>query len=179
MLTIEQTVLTIVDVQGKLAELVYDRALLHANLAKAIRGAKVLGLPILWLEQNPARMGRTIPSLRALLEPAEPIAKTAFSCWGEKKFVDALRAAGHRQVVLAGIEAHVCVYQTAMDLVAAGYEVRVLADAVSSRSPASRQTGLESIAACGARVNTVEQFLFELMRTAEHPAFKEILKIVK
>lgn len=180
MLDINKAVLVVVDVQGKLAELMYDRALLFVNLEKTVRGAKALGLPILWMEQNPARMGRTIARLCALLEPAlKPIPKMSFSCCGEPKFVEALKASGRKQVLLCGIESHVCLQQTAADLVAGGYETYVIEDAVSSRTPANRQAGLALAAARGALLTTVEAFLFELMRTAEHPAFKEVRQLVK
>ena len=103
----------------------------------------------------------------------------AFSAWGEKNFVEALAASGRKQVLLTGIETHVCVYQTAVDLLRNGYEAHVVADAVSSRSRANREAGLRSAAAAGAGITTLEMFLFELMRTAEHPAFREVQKIVR
>ena len=179
MLEVDKAVLVVVDVQGRLAEVMFERALVFANMARAIRGCKALHMPVLWLEQNPSRLGRTIAPLRHLLEPAEPIAKMAFSAWGEKRFVDSLVASGRRQALLIGIETHVCVYQTAADLLQNGYEAHIVADAVSSRSRANREAGLRSTAAAGAGITTVEMFLFELMRTAEHAAFREVQKLVR
>lgn len=179
MLKLDGAVLVVVDVQGRLAELMFERAHVFTTIANAIRGCKALQVPILWLEQNPARLGRTIAPLRHLLEPAEPISKMSFSAWGEKAFAEALTASGRRQVILTGIEAHVCVYQTAVDLLRNGCEAHIVADAVSSRSRANREAGLRSAAAAGASLTTLEMFLFELMRTADHPAFRDVQKIVR
>jgi nicotinamidase-related amidase len=103
----------------------------------------------------------------------------SFSCCGEPAFLARLEALGRGQALLAGIETHVCVYQTAADLVARGCAVEVVADGVSSRTLDNKLIGLERIRGCGARLTSVETCLFELLRTAEHAAFREILKIVK
>jgi nicotinamidase-related amidase len=179
MLQTGSSVFVLVDVQGRLAEAMHGKEALFENLRRAVAGARALGVPILWTEQSPEKIGPTIPQLAELLAGEKPIPKTSFSCCGEKAFMDRLLSSGRRQVILAGIEAHVCVYQTAADLTEAGYEVEVVSDAVSSRTEANRLLGLERIRACGARVTGVEMFLFELMRTAAHPAFREILKIVR
>jgi nicotinamidase-related amidase len=179
MLSETNTVLVLIDVQGKLAQVMHDQETLFANLQKLVRGAAVLRLPVLWLEQNPGRMGGTIPELRELLAAQAPIAKMSFSGGGEPRFMQALEALGRRQILLAGIETHVCVYQTAVDLLAQGFEVQVAADAVSSRRPTDRDIGLARTQAEGAAITCVEMALFELMRTADHPAFREILKIVR
>ncbi|MCY2929644.1 MAG: isochorismatase family protein [Planctomycetota bacterium] len=178
MLTTDKTLLVIVDIQDKLARVMPERDALAQSASRLIRGANALGVPILFTEQNPAGLGPTVAELRPLL-PGEPIVKRAFSCCGERAFVQALRAAGRRQILLAGIETHVCVYQTARDLRADGYDVEVVVDAVASRTPANRALGLEKIRAAGAAVTSVEAALFELLAVAEGPAFKEILKIVK
>jgi len=173
MLKIENSVLVLVDVQGRLAQLMYDRAFLLASLARLLRGMQRLAVPVIWTEQNPARMGGTVPELRDLMQGATPVSKMSFSCVGEPAFVTRLEQFQRRQVLLAGIETHVCVHQTAADLKGLGYEPHVVADAVSSR------TALNRIARGGAVLTTVEMALFEMMRTAEHPAFKDVLRIVK
>ena len=178
MLTIEKTLLVIVDIQDKLARVMPERDALVESASRLIRGATVLGVPVLFTEQNPAGLGQTVPELRPLLG-GEPIVKRAFSCCGEPAFVNAVRASGRRQVLLAGIETHVCVYQTARDLLADGYEVEIVADAVASRAAANRAIGLEKARAAGAGVTSVETALFELLGVAEGPRFKEILQIVK
>ena len=180
MLSDKNTVLVVIDVQGKLAQVMHEKETLYVNLGKMIQGALSLGIPILWLEQNPARMGETIPEVKTLLAAHQPsIAKMSFSAYGEPVFIENLESISRRQVLLAGIETHVCVYQTAADLLKRGYEVNVVADAVSSRKPADREVGLARMQAEGVRLTCVEMALFEVMRTALHPAFKDILKIVR
>lgn len=179
MLSDKNTVLVVIDVQEKLARVMHDRETLVVNLQKLILGFQALNLPILWLEQNPTRMGATVPGIQELLKDQPAIAKMSFGAYGEPLFIENLEAIGRRQVLLAGIETHVCVYQTAAECLHRGYEVSVVADAVSSRKPADREVGLARIQADGGKVTCVEMALFELMRTAEHPAFKEILKIVR
>ena len=178
MLHVDDAVLVVVDVQGKLARLMYEAEALFADLAKLIRGAHALGLPIIVTEQNPAGLGPTIPELSDLL-PAQRIAKTAFSCCGEGAFVRALEATGRRQVLLCGIETHICVYQTALDLLGRAYEVHVVADGVSSRTARNRDVGLAKIEQAGGHRTSVETALFELLKVAEGDTFKAILKIVK
>jgi len=124
-------------------------------------------------------MGPTIDLLRDELADLEPLNKMSFSCWGDPSIRARLESLNRDQVILAGIETHVCVFQTTADLVETGYEVHVVTDAVSSRTAANREVGLERIRTCGARLTSVESVLFELMRTSEHPAFRDVLKIVK
>jgi len=175
----EDTVLVLIDVQGKLAEVMHAREKLYDNLCRLIRGCRALNIPIIWMEQIPEKMGATIEPIRELLPDLTPIAKTSFSCCGEPAFTAELDSLGRKSVLLAGIETHVCVYQTAADLTANGYSVEVVSDATSSRTPENRSTGLERIRLCGAAATSVEMVLFELMNSAEHPAFREILRIVK
>ena len=178
MLEIDNTVLVLVDFQGKLARIVQDSEQVIASACKLARAAAVLELPIIWTEQNPAGLGSTVEELAGLL-PGEPIAKQAFSCWREPAFAKALTGMARRSVLLAGIETHICVFQTAADLCNAGYNVHVVAEAVSSRTAANRQIGLARIGAAGATVTSVEMAVFELLGAAGGEKFKEILKIIK
>jgi nicotinamidase-related amidase len=157
----------------------HEKDILFDNLRRLIAGTRALGIPILWMEQIPEKLGSTSAEFRELLAPEQPIRKSSFSCCGEPAFTERLEALGRRQVLLAGIETHVCVYQTAADLGNRGYEVEVVSDAVSSRTPANKLVGLERIRAAGARITSVEMALFELMRTADHAAFRDILRIVR
>lgn len=179
MLTTDNTLLVLVDVQGKLAQLMDGREALFENLQKLVQGVQVLGLPFIWLEQNPAGLGPTIPELAGLLQGQKPIAKFSFSCCGNEAFVAALQATERKQVLLAGIETHVCIYQTAADLLNSGYEVEVVADGVSSRTAQNRQLALQKMQQLGARLTSTEMALFELLGRAEGPVFKAMLKIVK
>jgi isochorismate hydrolase len=179
MLSTERAVLVIVDVQGKLAQLMHQREALFRNLQILIRGAQILEIPILWLEQNPAGLGPTVPEVASLLQGQRPFPKMSFSGWGAPGFVEALDASGRKQVLLAGIEAHVCIYLTAADLLAQGFHVEVIADAVASRSADNKQCGLSKMAALQAAVSCTETVLFELLGRAEGQKFKDILKLLR
>jgi len=179
MLTLENTVLTVIDVQGKLAQIMYDKNSLFTNLQRIIRGAQALNIPILWAEQIPEKLGPTVPEISNLLADQQPIAKSSFSCCGEERFMKNLKTLNRKQILITGIEAHVCVYQTVMDLLASGYEIHVLSDAVSSRTVANKEVGLNIMQKSGAKIQSVELVLFELLKIAEGEQFREIIKIVK
>ena len=179
MLEASDTALALIDVQGKLAALMHEKEKLYRNLRILVQGAAALKLPILWLEQYPEGLGPTIPEVAGLLEGRKPLAKTCFSACGQPEFVRRLEESGRKQVLLAGIETHICVYQTARDLRGRGYEVEVVEDAVSSRTPANKRVGLEKMRAAGAGITSVETALFELLREAGTPGFREIARLVK
>lgn len=179
MLKTENTVLVIVDVQGKLANLMHGKQALFENFQKVIKGMQVLGIPILWVEQNPEGLGPTIPEITDLLVDIKPISKLCFSSYRNEHFVQALKASDRNQVLIAGIEAHVCVYQTAVDLVGSGYEVHIVTDAVSSRTQGNKQLALQKMKNSGVNLTSTEMALFELLGVAEGEQFKQILKIVK
>ena len=179
MLEIPQASLVVVDVQGKLAQLMLDKETLFKNIRILIQAAKILEIPILWCQQVPAALGPTVPEIAELLAGTEPIDKASFSCAGHAPFNAKLEALGRKQVLLCGIETHVCVYQTAMDLLVRGFEVTVVADAVSSRTADNKQIALTRLAAEGAAIASTEMALFELLGTAKHPQFKPIAKLVK
>lgn len=179
MLSQNNTALVIVDVQGKLATLMYKQEKMHDALVKMIKGAQMLELPVFWLEQLPEKLGRTTPEVADELEGVSPIAKASFSACGQQTFMGSLKASGKTQILLAGIEAHICVYQTALDLMASGYEVEVVVDATSSRSEHSKRLALDKLARMGAEMTNVEMSLFELMRTAKCDVFRDVAKLVK
>ena len=179
MLTPERCVLIVVDVQGRLAQVMCDREALFENLQKLILGAQALEIPVLRAEQNPRGLGPTVAEIDRLLPDSPPISKMSFSCCGEDRFAQALEALGRKQALIAGIETHVCVYQTAADLLDSGYEVHVVADAVSSRTAQNRQIALEALRGLGARLTSVEMALFEMLRVAEGERFKAVLGVVK
>jgi len=179
MLKMENVALLIVDIQGSLAHSMHGKELLFKNVQKLIKGTQVLGIPILWTEQNPQGLGPTIPEIADILSNIKPISKMSFSCCQNNRFIQALKALNRKQVLIAGIEAHVCVYQTAVDLVDLGYEVQVVTDAVSSRIMENKEIGLQKMRDSGVSLTSVETALFELLRVAEGEQFREILKIVK
>ncbi len=171
--------LVIVDVQGKLARLMYEKERLFKNIQILIKAAKILDIPILWAQQVPEALGQTVAEVAELLGDIEPINKSSFSCCGEPDFDNKLAVLGRKQVILCGIETHVCIYQTAAGLLGRGCEVDVIGDAVSSRTLENKNVGLERIAAGGGNISSTEMVLFELLRTAEHPKFREIARLVK
>jgi len=179
MLSLDNTVLIIVDVQGKLAQLMHKKEVLFDNLQKIIKGARVLEIPIIHVEQYPEGLGPTIPEVAGLLTDVDTISKLSFSCWGNEQFRARLAGTGRKQVLIAGIETHICVYQTSMSLLSEGYEVHVIADAVSSRTLENKKTALDKIRAAGASLTTTEMAIFELLKVAGGPKFKELVNIVK
>ncbi len=179
MLDIRNCCLAVVDVQGKLAQLMHGKEALFKNVQVLVQAAKILGIPILWCQQVPDALGPTIPEVARLLTDIEPINKSVFSCCGADQFIGKLNESSRSQVLLCGIEAHICVYQTAADLLNKGFDVSVVADAVSSRTVDNKQIALNRLAAEGASITSVEMALFELLRTAEHPKFRQIAKLIK
>lgn len=182
MLEIDTTVLVIVDVQGKLARLMFDREKLFANCVVLTKTAKILDIPIIWCQQNPKALGPTIPELTELLSDDTPIDKMCFSCAAHPDFLDRLNrpnSSNRRQVVICGIETHICVRQTALDLLDRDFDVHVIADAVSSRTESNKNIALSKMRDDGVSISSTEAVLFELLKTAEHPNFKEIAKLIK
>jgi len=170
----------LVDVQDRLTPAMPPEALARVlKYAKAaIVAGKELGMPVLATEQYPKGLGRTLPELRELLtEP--PLEKTHFSCGADPAFPGKLAATGRKQVIIVGIEAHVCVFQTTRDLVAMGYQVYVCADAVASRTEEHRRVGLELCREAGGTITTAETCIFDLLHQAATPEFKKVAPLVK
>lgn len=179
MIALNDTQLVIIDIQGKLSQIVHESERVLYNSRIMIEGCRLLGIPIVWLEQLPEKLGATHPSIADVLTGLSPIAKSCFSAYANASFVEQLESNNRKQVVLIGIETHICVYQTAVDLLRNGYEVFVIADAVSSRTVDNKAIGIEMIRHEGAKILSTEAVLFALMRTAEHPKFRDIAKLVK
>ena len=179
MLKAEDATLVIIDVQGKLAELMYEKNKFFENMVKIVKCADVLDVPILWNEQLPDKLGSTIPQLQDILGGLKPLAKDTFSCCGNHNFTQKLISLNHNQVLLCGMETHVCVYQTAVDLLQSGYEIYLLADAVSSRTYENKHIGIEAIKDAGAKITCTEMAVFEMLQIAKGDKFKQVIKIVK
>ncbi len=179
MLSRSAAVLVLIDFQGNLAQSMCRKEDLFAGAVKLIRGFQVMSLPVLITEQTPGKLGETIPLLARELGNLRPIAKETFSCWADPLFREELESLTRRQVVLAGIESHVCVYQTALDLLQNGYTVHLATDAVSSRTPENRRVGIDAIKSAGAHLTSSEMVLFELLGSAADPKARDIFKIVK
>jgi nicotinamidase-related amidase len=179
MLELENSLFILIDIQAKLWPAMAEKEALAENCQKFLKGLKVLGVPVILTEQNPRGLGPTLPELTSLLPDVRPLAKFCFNCREDAGFKRALEQAGRRQVLVGGIETHICVYQTALDLLGAGYETQIVADCVSSRVNRNRDIALSRMQAEGAKLTTAEMVLYELMKTAESPKFKEMLPIIK
>lgn len=167
MLKPEDCVLVVVDVQGQLARVMHQSEALHQKLTILIKGVQLFDIPILWLEQLPDKLGATTDVLATeLIRTTEPIAKQHFSGWQCPKFRAKLSAMGQKHILVAGIETHVCVYQTCMDLLDNAYPTHLIVDAMSSRTPENKQLGIEMMQEHGALKTNVESLLFELQHEA-------------
>ncbi len=172
-------VMLLVDVQGQLAQLMHQKDALFNNLEALIKGMKVMDIPIIWMEQIPSKLGPTTERIAALMEGQSPIEKFSFSCCGEPEFMKAFDALGRKEVLITGIETHICVFQTGVELMDKGCKVQVVSDCVSSRTPENKQVGLDRLARAGAEITSVEMAFFELMKAAEGDAFKQVVKLIK
>ncbi len=180
MFNCEDCVLMVIDVQGKLAQVVHEDQALIRSLEIIIQGMQTLEIPILWLEQIPSKLGRTKDSLAELLSRStSPIEKKYFSVCRELDAFASFEALNRKQVVLTGIETHVCVYQTACDLIDKGYAVQLVADCTSSRTRENYEIGLQRIVQAGAQITSVEMVLFELLKKAEGDVFRSLVRLVK
>ncbi len=171
--------LLVVDIQTKINAVMFQGASVVEGAVKLIRGADILGVPVLFTEQYPEGLGPTEPRIVEALGDRKPIAKMSFSCCGAEPVLAALRENGAHQVVLCGIETHVCVLQTALDLAAADYQVHVPRDAVSSRKTLDHETALTRLGRAGVVVSTVESVLFEWLQRAGTPEFKQVAGLIK
>jgi nicotinamidase-related amidase len=171
------TALVVIDVQQKLVPLIpgFDR--LVWNIGRLIDGAKILGVPVLGTEQYPKGLGGTVAELSARTGPL--LDKLTFSCCGCEEFWTQLNSLAVHQVLLCGIESHVCVQQTALDLLAAGYRVYLAADAIGARFEIDHRIALERMNASGATLTTVESSLFELCQVAGTLEFKQLSQLIR
>lgn len=173
----DQVVLVVVDVQEKINRVMADQS--HVPRVRTlIEAFGLLGLPVLATEQYPEGLGVTLADLGEAL-PSPPLVKSSFSCGGDEAFAAEFESLEREQVLLCGVEAHVCVLQTALDLEAAGYQVQVPHDAINSRRPADRDWALRRMARADVVITSTESALFELLDRCDGPEFKPVSKLVK
>jgi nicotinamidase-related amidase len=177
LMTPQDTALVVVDVQEKLMPLVAGAARIVWNLRRLLDGAEAVGLKTLATEQYPQGLGPTVPELAGRLGTIP--SKATFSCGGCEPFARDLEALGVNKVLVSGIEAHVCVQQTVLDLLAGGYRVYVAVDAVGSRYAIDYETALKRMDSAGATLTTTESALFEWCQVSGTPAFKKISALVR
>lgn len=175
-----QTALVVVDLQEAFRSPLPDFAEITVLTSIAVRGFSLLEIPVIVTEQYPKGLGRTAEEiLLSLPETAAIIEKTSFSSCGADPFREKLQELNAKQILLCGIEAHICVNQTAHDLLSEGYQVHLLQDCISSRTTHDKHTGIEKMRLSGVIPSNVEMALFELMRDSRHEKFKEIQQLIK
>jgi len=179
MFTPENSVLLVIDVQGKLAQLVHEKEKLFDNINRLIHAARLLDIPILWTEQTPEKIGATIPGIANQLTDQSPIVKWSFSCCGEERFLQMLKELNRKDIIVTGIETHVCVFQTIFDLLKKSYRVQIVGDAVSSRTLENKIRAIDRVKHLGAIETSSEMIICELLKSAKHHKFKEIMSLVK
>lgn len=179
-LNIEDSIVMIIDVQEKLLNAVFNKTSLEKKAVTIANTAKILGIPVIVTEQYPKGLGATVETLKEVLpENAQYFEKTAFSALENNDVLEALKNSGKKQVVIFGIETHICVSQTTNALIEEGFEVSVIRDACGSRSELEYLAGLERMKDNGAHVLTTEIALFEWLKGAKHPKFKEVQMLIK
>ena len=172
----EDAALVIIDMQEKLFPAMAQKEDLANQVMKLVRFSKIVGLPAIMTEQE--KLGPTLPEIKGELASVSPVPKVDFNCFGCEAFVKRILDLNRRTLILCGIEAHICVAQTAL-YAASGYEVHVVADAVASRVPENRRIALERMSRRGITITSTEMVIYELLKRAGTDTFKEVLKLVK
>jgi len=172
-------VLVVIDFQDSLMKRIPVAEKIVREAVRLIRFANLLELPVLWTEQYPKGLGPTIPELAGEMQGIKAIEKTAFGCMGDSGFVSALEATGKTQLLITGVETHVCVMQTALGAVERGFEAWVVSDAVGAREEAQHQAGVERIKNGPCQLVTAEMAMFEILEKAGTPEFKKCLPLLK
>src|SRR5271165_1030397 len=177
----EQCALIVVDIQQKLLPPIWQKDQLIRNSQLLIRAAGILKIPAIVTTQYAKGLGNTVPEIASLLPESSPIDKMMFSCFGSDVFCSLLkRLPGSRNTeLLCGMEAHVCVTQTALAALREGYLVHIASDAVSSRTEANWRVGIDRMRSAGAVISSTEMIIYELLRSSSAPAFKELLPYLK
>jgi len=176
----DNAVLVVIDIQERLVpampQEVYLR--LRDTVEMLVSVAELLGVPVVTTEQYPKGIGHTVPELADACKSAV-IEKVSFGCCGEPNFLAALKDLGRSQVIITGMEAHVCVYQTVLGLLEDGYHIHLLRDAICSRNKTDYLAGLDNAAQAGAVVTTAETVLFQMLQKSTHEQFRAVSKLVK
>lgn len=179
MLDVENSLLLVIDIQERLVASL-DKDVIVNKVGKLVDAANILDVPVVLSEQYPKGLGHTVPTISEKLKPETPIVeKCSFSLLREEGFLDKIKAYGKKQIVICGIETHICVHQTAAELMDAGFEVFVAKDACASRNKYEFKQGIEAMHNNGAKISCVEIILFEWLRSAKNPKFKEVQALIK
>lgn len=175
----DSTIGVVVDMQERLFPVIHDNTTLEKNVQTLIQGLSVLEVPLMVTEQYKKGLGETIDSINSLVDKYFHSEKIAFSCCDEPTFMEHVETSKKRSVLIAGIESHICVLQTAIDLKERGFTPVVIEDCVASRNPENKRIAMKRLHQEGILVSSYESILFELCRFAGNDAFKAISKLVK
>ncbi|MEO5702890.1 MAG: hydrolase [Gammaproteobacteria bacterium] len=178
----DSSLLVLVDIQARLIAAMPEQAssVMLGNTTKLLDAATLLAIPVLVSEQYPQGLGRTVASItQGLPAVAQSFEKSAFSCYGSAEFMRAVNSHGRRQIIVAGLETHICVLQTALELHASGLQVFVIGDACCARNSANGQSALTRLGHAGVIVSNTESVLFEWLRHADHEHFKKISALIR
>ena len=178
LLTIDKSALLIIDIQERIYKVVQDHEDLVSNALKLIKAANLMKIPIFHTEQYTKGLGPTVSQIRNELKD-QAIHKLTFSCFNAEDLFERLGNSKVEQVIISGIEAHVCVQQTVLDLLSSGFQVNLAVDAISSRKRIDCNTAIKRMENEGAITTTVESILFELLQICDTPLFKEISRLIK
>jgi isochorismate hydrolase len=176
----DEAIVAVVDMQEPFLRTIHERERVIGAVCRLLKGAKVLRVPIVSTVQNYKVMGDVIPEVKELLPPLlPPFGKMAFSCYADPAFASEVNRSGRKQVVLCGVESHICISQTALGMLAAGFQVHICADAVSSRTVENQRIGIEKVRQAGGLITSMETALLEMLQEAGTADFREILQIIK
>ncbi|UCG71235.1 MAG: hydrolase [Thermoplasmata archaeon] len=178
-LTKENTALVVVDVQEKLLPYVVDKEKVVDNIKMMIKFAHIMDIPVILTEHYPKGLGTTVTEINEVLKEYSPKKKVIFSCFGSPGFSKKIKELDVKRIMICGIESHICVEQTTLDAMDSGYEVHVIADAISSRTRMNRDFGIDKMRQFGAIISSTEMAMYEIMERADTEEFKEVLKLVK
>lgn len=173
----EDALIVLVDIQSNFLEVIHERDRVVRRSRYLAQVGQALGIPVVATEQNPSRLGTLESSLIPCVH--SPFPKMSFSCWGSAEFREAVESSGRSCIVLIGVESHICVTLTALDLLNAGYNVFVCPDAISARSVEMHKLGMERMRDSGVMPSHTDTLVYEWLGSAEHPKFKDVLKLVK
>jgi len=165
----------VIDVQDKLFPVIQNKYKISDNIKKLLKFASIVEIPIILTEQNPKGLGATIREIKNLIPDVKPLEKYYFSCARDENFLITIDKKELKNLIVVGIETHICVNQTVTDLLSQGYLIHVLSDCVGSRSEFTHNTGLERMRTSGAVISNLEMFMYEFLKTSKHPKFKDFL----
>jgi len=171
--------LLVIDIQSKLNPVMFDAGRAPQGAAKLLLGADILNIPAIVTEQYSKGVGPTVDDLQDFMPEGSPMEKNTFSCMRDEPFTERLQSLDRKQAVICGIEAHICVLQTALQLIEQGYDVFAVEDATASRTPENHRAGLERIRHAGGNIVTTEMVLFEWLQKSGTPEFKQISQLIK